>query len=54
MQMYRNVNSALAVATLLIAQIAWLVSGGELRAAEQSKPNILVIWGDDIGWEGPE
>jgi arylsulfatase A-like enzyme len=24
---------------------------GQYVVAEQKKPNILVIWGDDIGWE---
>ena len=34
---------------------SWLLAGNALAAAheqaeEQSKPNILIIWGDDIGW----
>jgi hypothetical protein len=35
-----------ALLTLLVAAI--MVSAP--AAAQQQKPNILVIWGDDIGW----
>jgi arylsulfatase len=35
----------LAVLAIAIAAIAWL----PVAAADQDKPNILVIWGDDIG-----
>jgi arylsulfatase A-like enzyme len=30
--------------------LAATVAGGSPAAAQEKKPNILVIWGDDIGW----
>ena len=33
-----------------IALFAWLVACVGLATAQQKKPNILVIWGDDIGY----
>src|ERR1700757_5313796 len=41
----RHNLSLVAVLTL-----ASLMTAGVTRAAEQKKPNILVIWGDDIGY----
>ncbi len=35
--------------SLLIATVALVGAAGPARAADK-KPNILVIWGDDIGW----
>ena len=35
--------------TLVAAAAATLVLGGPLAAQDSEKPNILVIWGDDIG-----
>src|SRR3974390_656462 len=35
--------------TMLTASTALLGAGGTARAAAAQKPNILVIWGDDIG-----
>ena len=31
----------------VLVVLAWLISPA---AAQEKKPNILVIWGDDIGW----
>jgi len=45
-QFYR---STLIVCTLL-ASLAWLAGPA---AAQQQKPNILFIMGDDIGWMQP-
>jgi arylsulfatase A-like enzyme len=37
--------------TLLVGAVAVLtLAATALAAQEQAKPNILVIWGDDIGW----
>ena len=36
--------------TVLIATAALLMCSGTIQAQDK-KPNILVIWGDDIGWE---
>lgn len=38
---------------LLIAGAALLAAIGPAQAAAGKKPNILVIWGDDIGWNNP-
>ena len=35
--------------TVLTASAALLGAGGTSKAADAKKPNILVIWGDDIG-----
>ncbi len=37
------------VCTLLFAVIAVLALAAGPAAAQQTKPNILIIWGDDIG-----
>jgi arylsulfatase A-like enzyme len=40
------------IRTLLGAgAIAAAFAAGQVRAQEQAPPNILVIWGDDIGWQ---
>lgn len=39
---------------LLLTAIAALVTAiDSLHAADSKKPNILIIWGDDIGWNNP-
>jgi arylsulfatase A-like enzyme len=38
-----------AIATVLGIALFWL-GAGAAHAQQQRKPNILVIWGDDIGW----
>jgi arylsulfatase A-like enzyme len=30
--------------------LALLMTGGVTRAADPKKPNILILWGDDIGY----
>ena len=43
---------AMVYKLLLVAVVtlASLMTAGVTRAAEQKKPNILIIWGDDIGY----
>ena len=36
------------IRTALVA--LWVVAVGSISASGAEKPNILVIWGDDIGW----
>jgi len=38
---------------LVVAMAAALAFAGPLSAQEAKKPNILIIWGDDIGWMNP-
>ncbi|MDF1700034.1 MAG: arylsulfatase [Planctomycetota bacterium] len=40
-------------AALLVAAAAWLFPSEQASSDEAKKPNILVIWGDDIGWFNP-
>src|SRR3954469_8701983 len=40
-------SSALFALTILVASLTYLTG---VAVAQQSKPNIVVIWGDDIGW----
>jgi hypothetical protein len=35
--------------TVLTASTALIGAGGTAHAADK-KPNILILWGDDIGW----
>jgi arylsulfatase len=42
----RNRTFIIALCAILVA-LTWVAS---LAAAQEKKPNILVIWGDDIGW----
>jgi arylsulfatase len=42
----------LALATLLLAADAW-TPASEVRAQDAKPPNILVIWGDDVGYWNP-
>jgi arylsulfatase len=35
--------------TVLTVSTALLGAGGTARAADAKKPNIVIIWGDDIG-----
>jgi arylsulfatase A-like enzyme len=48
MKYKRREASLLAAMTLALLMIA-----GATRAADPKQPNILVIWGDDIGWNNP-
>ena len=32
---------------------SFLICAGQVSFAQQPKPNILVIWGDDVGWNNP-
>ena len=44
-------RTALSLRALALAGLgAAVVSALPARAQEAKKPNILVIWGDDIGW----
>jgi arylsulfatase A-like enzyme len=38
------------ISRLIVAAVAFTLSVG-FAAAQHKKPNILVIWGDDIGWQ---
>ncbi|MEQ8667728.1 MAG: sulfatase-like hydrolase/transferase [Pirellulales bacterium] len=38
---------------LLIAVAALVTAVESLHAADSKKPNVLIIWGDDIGWNNP-
>lgn len=39
---------------MLLTAVATLVTAVDsLHAADSKKPNILIIWGDDIGWNNP-
>ena len=44
---------ALRTACTILALTAVVASVGPARAAEEKKPNILFIMGDDIGWMQP-
>ncbi len=46
--MHRNAHRSILRQWLMLPLLACLVAAG--HAAEGDKPNILVIWGDDIGW----
>jgi arylsulfatase A-like enzyme len=39
--------------TVLTASSALVGVGGTAQAADAKKPNILILWGDDIGWFNP-
>jgi len=39
--------------SLLVSSLALACSAFPTHAAETKKPNILIIWGDDIGWNNP-
>jgi len=39
--------------TATILGIGLIVGAADVASAQQKKPNILVIWGDDIGWFNP-
>lgn len=41
-------QSVLTVFTICVASLAWLA--GPALAQQQKPNNILVLWGDDIGW----
>ncbi len=47
-------SNALGITRIVFAFLAvWLMSGA-IASAQTKKPNILVIWGDDVGWSnGP-
>ena len=47
--MYRLISQAGACAWLLAAVLVTSAFVGDLRAQDKPLPNILVIWGDDIG-----
>ncbi len=43
-------SNALGITRIVFAFLAvWLMSGA-IASAQTKKPNILVIWGDDVGW----
>ena len=42
-------RAMLSVPTVAIVAFVQLAGGGAALAQETTKPNILVIWGDDIG-----
>ena len=35
---------------IVVLALLGLLSAGNVASAQQKKPNILVIWGDDVGW----
>jgi arylsulfatase A-like enzyme len=35
---------------IVVLALLGLMSAGNVASAQQKKPNILVIWGDDVGW----
>jgi hypothetical protein len=41
-------TKAFLILLVILAMLAWIP--GPSEAASKKKPNILVIWGDDIGW----
>ena len=43
-------SNALGITRIVLAFVAvWLISFGA-ASAQTKRPNILVIWGDDVGW----
>ena len=48
--MFQPHRGPLVIALLALLGIA---SAGQVALAQQRKPNIVVIWGDDIGWNNP-
>jgi arylsulfatase A-like enzyme len=45
--MFKSRMGPLVIAVLALVG---LMSAGNVASAQQKKPNILVIWGDDVGW----
>ena len=48
--MYRRLTEFLSRTCLVVALLLVPALGDDLQAQTGKKPNILVIWGDDIGW----
>jgi len=48
--MHRLPHRALTLAVLLIGVVAMASVSANGEASQEQPPNILVIWGDDIGW----
>jgi arylsulfatase A-like enzyme len=40
-----------AISILTVVAVGLVLTSGSVQA--QKKPNILIIWGDDIGWNNP-
>jgi hypothetical protein len=43
-------KSCKGLLVLTVLALLGLLSAGHVASAQQKKPNILVIWGDDVGW----
>jgi len=46
MRPHRQPDARLGLAMLLLMLLSWFAGSAQ---AQSAKPNILVIWGDDIG-----
>jgi hypothetical protein len=46
-----STRSLLRRSTILLQALVIWIPTGMATAHAQDRPNILVIWGDDIGWE---
>ena len=46
----KNQPNLVSYGLCLLTATAALIGAGGLLQAQDKKPNILIIWGDDIGW----
>jgi hypothetical protein len=48
--MILNSKRRLSAAIVAVVAVGFLAGTANVATAQQKKPNILVIWGDDIGY----